>query len=238
MWSHVTLEMEADLDLDNIVPGGQDGGVVVQVDGGITPESITPEDVSTDTSREEICQDVAILELAEGSTGGQLSPREVRQLRRWKAQEVQGQDEGHDLQTEGEFLDDGYTDQESVFGENESDFVYRRLFDKFVNGHTNYQTRPETEEGARFYRLSQTLDFDIPVHSGVAVEVEKFEDFPSAASFPTEEVDVPGYNYHMSRRRVLSFSSPDLCDDRRSQSAWSHWYWRLWRWGREFRRIK
>ena len=68
------------------------------------------------------------------------------------------------------------------------------------------------------------------------MDVEKFDEFPSAASFPADDVDVPGYNYHLSRRRNMSFSSPVLCDDRQSQSAWQEWYGRMWRWGRKFRR--
>ena len=130
---------------------------------------------------------------------------------------------------------DDYEDQGSVFGDTEAEFMMKRMTGKFASGHKHHLVEGE-HEFRWLHRLSQTLDIDVPMSSVLAVHVEQFEDFPSAASFPTEEVTVPGYHYHYVRKRMLSLSSPDLCDERGSRPALEAWYNRLWKWGREFRR--
>ena len=67
------------------------------------------------------------------------------------------------------------------------------------------------------------MNLDLPVNTGVKIQVEQFEDFPLAASFPVNDVRVPGYNYHLERKRILSLSAPELCDNRASPSSWNTW---------------
>jgi hypothetical protein len=200
LWSHVTSDVEVNLDLVDIVPVLPDGVLVAQVDGGVTPDSLTPESGSRAVSLDELVDQDGVSNVSNGSE-------------------------------RGEYLDDGYTDQESVFGDGEADFVYKGLFDKFVTSHSDRWAEPEQGR-----RLSQALDLEVPVLPPCMVEVEKFIDFPSLASFPVEDVAVPGYNYHLVRRRTMSLSSPEICDDRQSRSAWQEWYERVWKWGRVFRR--
>ena len=236
LWGHLTQEMEQDLDLDNIVllVIVEDG--VAQYDGGVTPDSLTPDDnddigdKSTDT---EAGPGINMVIADHSTLLDQLTPRGVRQQRRWAARDGgQGDNGVNDNAEDVGYMDDDYEDQESVFGDIEAEFVLQRMGEKFTSVHKNHSVQGELVD----VRLSQSLDFEIPRTSALAIHVEQFEDFPSAASFPTEDVTVPGYNYHTVRRRMISLSSPELCDERGSQPALESWYNRLWRWGREFRR--
>ena len=147
----------------------------------------------------------------------QLTPRGLRQQRRWTARD------GFQGLSADDYMDDDYEDQESVFGDNESEFTLRRMAEKFESGHRHHSVEVVHDE-FRLHRLSQSLDLDIPRTSALAIHVEQFEDFPSAASFPTEEIAVHGYNYHIARKRMLSLSSPALCNERGSQPAMDSWY--------------
>ena len=133
-------------------------------------------------------------------------------------------------------MDNGYTDQESVFGGAESDLVFSGLFGKFASDHENYYKPPDKERGGEIRRISEVLNLEVREDSLLTVQVEKYKDVPSAASFPVDEVQVPGFHCHLARKRILSLSSPQLCDERQSDIAWQSWYGRLWKWGREFRR--
>ena len=231
-WSHVTPEQEVALDLNNIIPYLPVVDEVVQYDGGVTPDSLTTDDDSKNPEDENLDDGQRVED-----EHAVLSPREIRQRKRWMSKEQDDQVEMVGVATDGEFLDDGYTDQESVFGSyGEPDVEYRRLFDKFGRGHENFQSLSEEERGARLHRISQTLDLDVTENAAMIVQVEQVVDYPSAASFPRDDVNVPGYHYHLARGRTLSLSSPDVCDDRDSLPAWRIWYSRLWSWGKEFRR--
>ena len=80
LWSHVTPEFERRLDLENIVPLFPDAAEMAQYDGGVTPESLT-------SGESEMCQDDAFLEITDDIDP--MSPREVRQIRRWLARDDQ-----------------------------------------------------------------------------------------------------------------------------------------------------
>ena len=220
-WSYVNDAEMAVLELDSLV---QVLPVVVgQLDRGITPESLTPESTSPPGNL-----DSAILDLD--------SPREVRQQRRW--QDVGELEEaavtprhrsyslrsmGANTALEGEFADDNFSDQESVFGQGERDFVLQRLDVMFSTDHTNFASSSEEDGDLRRQRLSQSLDLCLPKDTG----------YPSAASFPGSDfypVLTP------IRTRVLSFSSPDLYGEGQTASSWQEWKARLWGLGRELRR--
>ena len=100
------------------------------------------------------------------------------------------------------YIDDGYTYQDSLFGDTEAEFVLSRLQDKFSVSHRNYYGEQHVDPSVRAYRISEALDVAIPRDSEMAVTVEQFEDYPSAASFPSGDVGVPNYNYHLSRKRL------------------------------------
>ena len=145
-WGHVNEDEIDEIDLEGLQRDVQTE--VGQIDGGITPESLT-DDSQEDHHR----HDWAILELACSS------PKEKRQQLRWQGIEA---DEERHLQPrsriyslrsttnnpvlDGEFVDDEYSDQESVFGTGESDFVYRKLFDKFSTAHRNFDSKSETAQ--------------------------------------------------------------------------------------------
>ena len=76
-------------------------------------------------------------------------------------------------------------------------------------------TRNMMERSVEF----QVLDLEVRENSLLTV-VEKYKDVPSAASFPVDEVQVPGYHCHLARKRILSLSSPQLYDERQSDVAW------------------
>ena len=160
---------------------GTNEATITQIDGGITPDSLTP---------------------ASGSP-------------------------------EGSFVDDNYSDQESVFGNGEMEYIVRSLDEKFTRAHDEHQTCSKYDRSARMFRLSQTLNLDIPQSSTTAIEVEQYVEHPSAASFPENDVEIPGYHYHLGRRRILSLSSPELHGERTSDATWRS---RMWNWGRSFRR--
>ena len=94
LWGHVTPEVEAGIDLSKIVTYLTAGGDVGQYDGGITPDSLTTEGDGMSTGEE--CQSV-----------GQLEDRLVTV---------------DQATSEDEYIDDNYTDQESVFGESETEY--------------------------------------------------------------------------------------------------------------------
>ena len=138
---------------------------------------------------------------------------------------------------DGEFLDDGFTDQDSVFGDTEANFVLSQMQNKFTVSHANYYATPHVDLDASAYRLVETLDLDVREGSEMAVNIEMYKDYPSAASFPEYDVGLPGYNYHLVKKRLMSLSSPDLCEVSESGSVLDRIrHSRLWRWGREFRR--
>ena len=138
---------------------------------------------------------------------------------------------------DGEFLDDGFTDQDSVFGDTEANFVLSQMQNKFTMSHANYYATPHVGLDASAYRLVETLDLDVRDGSEMAVNIEKYKDYPSAASFPEYDVGLPGTNNQFIRRRLMSLSSPDICEVSESGSVLDRIrHSRLWRWGREFRR--
>ena len=233
--------MEQDLDLDDIVPLVIAEDDVAQYDGGITPDSLShaASDNMEDRDMVEEIGPGLNMAIVDESTylDDQLTPRGLRQRRRWTARDGF---QGHNMVSDDavdvdDYMDDDYEDLESVFCDIESEFALRRMTEKFASGHRHHSVEVVHDE-FRLHRLSQSLDLDIPRTSALAIHVEQFEDFPSAASFPTEEIAVHGYNYHIARKRMLSLSSPALCDERGSQPAMDSWYNRLWKWGRGFRR--
>ena len=144
-----------------------------------------------------------------------------------------------DLATsDDEYIDDNYTDQENVLGEDNDDDVFTcgALFNKFASGHQNFQVRAQPGDGAKLCRLSEALDLDTARSMSYFVEVEQYTEYPSAASFPKDDVMIPMYDYNLVQKRKLSLSSPDICDDQGSNSAWQVWGGRCWNWGRVFRR--
>ena len=242
LWSYVTREAEESLDLDNIV--------MDQADDGLGEER-SSEGSSDDVVEEEDRYDPPAVEVAvrlHDPGDGPQTPREIRQQRRWVRQSVNSDEAleaGHptrgvddiDDNTDGVYIDDGYTDQDSVFGDTEAEFVLSRLQDKFNVSHRNYYVEQHVDPAVRAYRISEALDVAIPKGSEMAVTVEQFEDYPSAASFPNCDVGVPNYNYHLSRKRLQSLSAPDLCEQEETGSAWQRIrHSRLWKWGRTFRR--
>ena len=109
----------------------------------------------------------------------QLTPRGLRQRRRRTARDgLQGQymvsDDNVDVD---DYMDDDYEDQESVFGDIESEFTLRRMAEKFESGHRHHSVEVVHDE-FRLHRLSQSLDLDIPRTSAMAIHVEQFKDFP------------------------------------------------------------
>ena len=235
LWSHLTQEMEEDLDLDNIVPMVIVENGVAQYDGGVTPDSLTPnvsDDMEDRAMEEETSTGLNMAIVDQSNLLDQLTPRG-----RWTARDGgQGVNSvSEEADNVGDFMDDDYEDQESVFGDIEAEFVLQKMTEKFAGAHEHHSVEGQ-HDAVRLHSLSQSLGFDIPRTSVLAIQVEQFEDFPSAASFPTADVAVPGYHYHIARRRMLSLSSPELCDEGGSQLAMESWYNRLWRWGREFRR--
>ena len=237
LWSHIDEDQVAEIDLDTLVVEN----AIDQVDGGVTPDSLTPTSGSPQSNSDMKCHDMAILEPPLSS------PRYERQQFRW--QHHRGEDRlprgqvrsrSYSLRStnamqiiEGEFVDDDYSDQESVFGDCEREHVLRSMFGKFSKQHDDHLAGSESNRTARLFRLSQTMDLEIPANSSMAVEIEKYDDNPSAASFPDDDVSIPGYHYHLGRRRIMSFSSPEINTVGTSDSTWRT---RLWNWGRIFRR--
>jgi hypothetical protein len=178
MWGYID-EAEADvIDLDTF---GTTQATITQVDGGITPDSLTT---------------------ASGSP-------------------------------EGSFVDDNYSDQESVFGNCEMEYMARSLDGKFTRTHEGHHIGCESDINARMFRISQTLDLEIPRSSATAIEVEQYVEHPSAASFPENDVEIPSYHYHLGRRRIISLSSPELGEEMTSDATWRS---RIWAWGKSYRR--
>ena len=237
LWSHIDETQVPEIDLDNLVVEN----AIDQVDGGVTPDSLTPTSGSPLSNIDMQCHDIAILEPPLSS------PRYDRQQFRW--QNHRGEDRlprgqvrsrSYSLRSttgtqimEGEFADDDYSDQESVFGGCEREHVLRSMVGKFSTQHDDYITGSEPDESARLFRMSQTLNLEVPANSPMAIEIEQYDDNPSAASFPEDDVGVPGYHYHRGRRRIISFSSPEINEIGTSNTTWRT---RLWNWGKRFRR--
>ena len=80
--------------------------------------------------------------------------------------------------------------------------MVRSLDGKFTRAHDEHQIGPEYDRNARMFRISQTLDLEIPQSSATAIEVEQYVEYPSAASFPENDVEIPSYHYHLGRSRM------------------------------------
>ena len=116
--------MEQDLDLDNIVPLVIAEEGVAQYDGGVTPDSLTHDDSDdiSDNSTETETDPGIYMAIADDSTLlDQLTPRGLRQHRRWAARDGGQEDNGvNDTAKDVGYMDDDYEDQESVFGDIEA----------------------------------------------------------------------------------------------------------------------
>ena len=109
----------------------------------------------------------------------------------------------------------------------------RSLDGKFTRTHEGHQIGSESDINAWMFRISQTLDLEIPRSSATAIEVEQYVEHPSAASFPENDVEIPSYHYHLGRRRIISLSSPELGEEMTSDATWRS---RIWAWGKSYRR--
>lgn len=85
------------------------------------------------------------------------------------------------------------------------------------------------------HRLMRSLDLDVPVNTGYVLNVEQWDGYPSAASFPMDNLGMPA-RIISGRARVMSCSSPELGDERESASSWQIMRDRLWKFVRGRRR--
>ena len=121
------------------------------------------------------------------------------------------------LSPEGSFVDDDYSDQESVFGNCEMEYFAKSLEGKSNRTHADHLSGSEYDRDAHLSRISQTMNLEL---RPMTIEVEQYTEFPSAASFPVNDVEIPCYHYHLGRGRVLSISSPELREERISEATW------------------
>ena len=166
-WGYITDNEAENIDPDQMV------APIAQVDGGVTPDSLTPA---------------------------------------------------------GSFVDDDYSDQESVFGDCEMEYLARSLDGKSTRTHEDQSRGSEYDRNVHLSRISQTMNLEL---RPMTIEVEQYMEFPSAASFPENDVEVQSYHYHLARGRVLSISSPELREERTSEATWLS---RMTNWRKRWRR--
>ena len=140
-----------------------DPGDVYQADGGITPENL-----SLDTSP---IKD-RVLEEKETSKEGRRRRREDRKSLQSitkrsdydNVYNLRSLDREQDLDDVIEFLNENYSDMDSVFGENRERFYDISLSSMFGNSHDNLRIPADVMlECGRSHSLTQYLDLELPL---------------------------------------------------------------------------
>ena len=104
-----------------------------------------------------------------------------------------------------------------MFGNCEMEYFAKSLEGKSNRTHADHLSGSEYDRDAHLSRISQTMNLEL---RPMTIEVEQYTEFPSAASFPVNDVEIPCYHYHLGRGRVLSISSPELREERISEATW------------------
>ena len=194
------------LDLSSLSPF-LNGDEVSQLDGGITPDSLTPEESNNESS--------AVLEL---ETSSELDSECIPQhnLQKVRVHSLHPST-SNPIPTNDEYIDEDFSDQGSIFGETANEYFINNLLEASLPPPTNGElieeaTVPDEEDindAIQMHHLSQVHDLEVD---------NNWNCYPLLGY---QDQIIPGRKYRIPRliiKEVRSVSEPDVRTSFRSAS--------------------